>query len=704
MASKSCVFRFGDLEVREREFTLIKAGAILPVEPKAFRVLLLLLRNPQKLIAKEELLNAVWGDAAVTENSLTRSIALLRRLLGDETRNPRYIETVATVGYRFVCKVEVSEDASGILEPTGQPPVNGKAVGVEANPQASPRRRKLWLLVGSISAVAIATAAWWLFSPRPQPRVTNIAQITNDGLPKAGFVTDGFRIYYASTTKQGLRFYQVSTQGGDPVPMRELDGMLPLDISSDRSELLLSRARDHTLWEASVVGTAPRPLTGLVEGEAKWSPSGKQIAYAAQKEIRVSRSDGSDSRTLATVQGLIYGPSWYPDGSKLVFSAWTEDIPDSSLWEVSADGTGLHRLFPQWTDYSQWFGSWTRDRKYFIFMAADPGRPDQWDIWAVKEGRTPFKSSSDTPVRLTTGPLRINGPELSPDGKRIFFYGMLDRVELVRYDLSTKQWVPYLSGLSAEQLEFSSDGKLLAYSSYPEHYLFQSDMDGGHKLQLMPPPFQGANPGVSPDGTRIAFAGSRRGEPSRAYVETAGGGGLRKLTNGECGRNGESDPVWSPDGATLAFGCLPGGPKAGLNRDSTVLRMIDLKTGKISVLAGSQGLWSPRWSPDGRYLIALSFPGPADLVLYDTQTREQRKLFTSKNGGWPAWSRDGRYAYVMDGITEYRVRISDGVVEPVADLTSLKDASWAGITPDGSVIATRNMGNEEIYALDWVAP
>src|SRR5580692_10529862 len=82
MPGKSFVYRFGDVEVREREFSLVKAGEALPIEPKAFRVLLILLRNPKKLITKEELLSAVWGDAAVTENSLTRSIALLRRLLG----------------------------------------------------------------------------------------------------------------------------------------------------------------------------------------------------------------------------------------------------------------------------------------------------------------------------------------------------------------------------------------------------------------------------------------------------------------------------------------------------------------------------------------------------------------------------------------------------------------------------------------------
>src|ERR1700722_15763238 len=124
MENKSFVFRFADFEVREREFSLIKAGKVLSVEPKAFRVLLLLLHNPQKLISKEELLNAVWGDTAVTEGSLTRCVWLLRRQLGDDVNEQRFIETVATVGYRFACKVEVSEDSSGDLETTD------KAIGL----------------------------------------------------------------------------------------------------------------------------------------------------------------------------------------------------------------------------------------------------------------------------------------------------------------------------------------------------------------------------------------------------------------------------------------------------------------------------------------------------------------------------------------------------------------------------------------------
>ena len=87
ISGKSLVFRFGDVTVREREFAILKAGQVHQVEPKAFRVLLILIRNPNKLIAKEELLNSVWGETAVTENSLARNIAQLRRLLGDDPRD-----------------------------------------------------------------------------------------------------------------------------------------------------------------------------------------------------------------------------------------------------------------------------------------------------------------------------------------------------------------------------------------------------------------------------------------------------------------------------------------------------------------------------------------------------------------------------------------------------------------------------------------
>src|SRR5579863_3427437 len=156
MGNKSFVFRFADIEVRECEFSLIKDGEAQPVEPKAFRVLLFLLRNPHRLIKKEELLNAVWGDATVTENSLTRSIALLRRLLGEDFKEPRYIVTVATVGYRFVCPVEVSEDCG-----YGSEPVHVSPEIADGAIQAKPKTLLRWCLVGAaVLAIGLVFAVW----------------------------------------------------------------------------------------------------------------------------------------------------------------------------------------------------------------------------------------------------------------------------------------------------------------------------------------------------------------------------------------------------------------------------------------------------------------------------------------------------------------------------------------------------------------
>ena len=164
MGNKSFVFRFADVEVREREFTLIKAGKALTVEPKAFRALLFLLHNPQRLISKEELLNSLWGDAAVTEGSLTRCIWLLRRLLEDDIHEPRYIETVATVGYRFVCPVEVSEDGYG-----GEP-AHVSAETADGAIQAKPQNLRRWWLVGAaVFAILLVFAIWALRRPLPPP-------------------------------------------------------------------------------------------------------------------------------------------------------------------------------------------------------------------------------------------------------------------------------------------------------------------------------------------------------------------------------------------------------------------------------------------------------------------------------------------------------------------------------------------------------
>src|ERR1700728_3024330 len=107
------VYRFDQFEVDDREFRLTEDGTPVQLEPKVLRLLVYLIENRNRLVRKQELLDAVWADAMVTENALTRAIGLLRKALGENSQVPRYIETVPTAGYRFIANVSVVSEADG---------------------------------------------------------------------------------------------------------------------------------------------------------------------------------------------------------------------------------------------------------------------------------------------------------------------------------------------------------------------------------------------------------------------------------------------------------------------------------------------------------------------------------------------------------------------------------------------------------------
>jgi DNA-binding winged helix-turn-helix (wHTH) protein len=195
-ASKSFVFRFDDVEVREREFSLTKAGKVSSIEPKAFRVLIFLLHNPQKLITKDELLNAVWGDTAVTEGSLSRCIWLLRSVLGDDIRSPRYIETVPTVGYRFVAAVEERvEPSESAIAPVVPEKSDGPETAVQGQRTKTFSRRWIWMSATALMLIVIAGVARSIFWHRsPPPRIHSVAVLPLQNLssePNTEYFADG---------------------------------------------------------------------------------------------------------------------------------------------------------------------------------------------------------------------------------------------------------------------------------------------------------------------------------------------------------------------------------------------------------------------------------------------------------------------------------------------------------------------------------
>src|SRR6266850_4638299 len=110
-ASSQNRHRFGNVDVDFLNLRVTVDGKIRPLEPKSFRLLLFLIENPGRVVSKEEILQAVWAGTFVSDNALTRAVAQVRKAIGDDPRQPRYIETIPTVGYRFLASVEESTAA-----------------------------------------------------------------------------------------------------------------------------------------------------------------------------------------------------------------------------------------------------------------------------------------------------------------------------------------------------------------------------------------------------------------------------------------------------------------------------------------------------------------------------------------------------------------------------------------------------------------
>jgi Tol biopolymer transport system component len=292
-------------------------------------------------------------------------------------------------------------------------------------------------------------------------------------------------------------------------------------------------------------------------------------------------------------------------------------------------------------------------------------------------------------------------PLPSRDGKRLFIAGYLARNEFLRYDLQSRRFVPDLAGVSGDELEFSRDGKWVAYVSIPGGSLVRAAADGSQRLQLTSPPLAAGMPHWSPDGKQIAFSGGTPGKPTRIYVVSSDGGPVRQVTNGESGKYGDADPSWSPDGASLAF-CGPDRDAGG----QEAIYVVDLKTKHVSALPGSEEMWSPRWSPDGRFIAGLSRYPVNKLILYDLATRKQI-LLSGLSSGCPTWSRDGASLFFADeSAWVCRIWMRDRKVERVTNWENIRQAGWGwfAAAPNNSLITAREAGTDEIYALDWEAP
>jgi Tol biopolymer transport system component len=287
----------------------------------------------------------------------------------------------------------------------------------------------------------------------------------------------------------------------------------------------------------------------------------------------------------------------------------------------------------------------------------------------------------------------------SRDGRRIFAEGSRQSGELVRCTLGSGECAPYLSGIDAEGVSFSRDGQWVAWVM-PDGGLWRSRADGTEKLQLTFPPLTAALPQWSPDGKRICFARLDAGSAMRLLLVPADGGTPQDAVPEDKGT--QMDGSWSPDGRRMAFGrSLAVG---SLDRDMTI-QIADLGTGQVTPVPGSKGLFSPRWSPDGRHLVAMSHDS-LRLLLYDFSSQGWRPLRAAGTlVAYPAWSRDSTQVFVSEGSARVRFRIADGKREVVHSFQGLRQlnrflGAWVGHAPDDSILALRDTSLDQIFALE----
>jgi Tol biopolymer transport system component/DNA-binding winged helix-turn-helix (wHTH) protein len=677
---KYCVFSFDNVEVREREFCIVKGGEVLPVEPKAFRVLLFLLRNPHRLITKEELLDAVWNDAAVTENSLSRNIAVLRRLLGDEIREPRYITTVPTVGYRFLCDVEVAEDGLGGLDAAHlhHPDIQSGLQNPQVQPAVAKGFRSVIRWVAPVLLIGIAAFFYFRNIPRSPAFYSSVPLTSYVGSEICpSFAPDGERVAFAWNGEKQDNFDIYVKQIGEGTLLR---------LTSD-----------------------PRP-----DLSPAWSPDGRTIAFLRlnsdeKGEILLMPSVAAGpARSLAAVTAplTLYPQSkfiaWSPDSKWLVVSDGPSYGGVMSLFLLSVETGEKRRITLPPNEYDDVDPSFSPDMRHLAFARYTGGGGASSDLYILN--LSPDLQPKGPPERLTFYNRHLASPVWASDGRSILF----TRTELAgnhgiwRINLSSRKIEPLpLSADSSSALDLSRRGRRLVYTrEISNTNVWAADLPPPKSRsgwRSNPKPWmgtlRGGNPQFSPDGQQIAFQSDSSGT-GEIWICDRDGSHARQLTH--MGAIVSGYARWSPDGKNIVFHSRPKGLASlyVISVEGGLARRLD--TGEVDDVG-------PSWSRDGKWIYFTSRE-TGDAQVWKMPASGGPKVQVTKRGGYvPFESADGQYLYyVTPQNALWRLPLAGGEeTQVLSDLAPSGSAYALGKQGIYFIRATGQGGGQELAFLPF---
>ena len=677
MMHTKAIYQFDDVTVDPASFQVTKAGNAVSLEPKAFEVLIFLISNPGRLIEKEELLNVVWKDAFVTQNAMTRVIAQLRKALGDDAKQAKYIETVPTRGYRFVTEIRSSEGHS-VLKEGGDSAtqVMGRSRSLSWATM-SPWTKRLVLSFVIVIAV-VGSRIYWNRASADVPAIKRTLQLTN---------WTGLDIYPAPSPDGNYVAYSSDHNGGFEIYVKQLTpGAVEIQLTSDG-------------------GQNYQPV---------WSPDGRFISYYNKTRggIWVVPSHGGTARQLTDFGSR---PAWSPDGSTIVFqSDGLNDVgataygamSPSRLWLVASQG-GKPRQITQMNNPKGGHGSpsWSPDGKRIVFATYGVGNIQ---ICSVKTNGEDVKS-------LYKG--YAFDPIYAPDGESIFFAGEINAITFSILKLRVNPYTGDAIGRPVEvkssgtslpkHLRFSADGKKLFYTLlWMTNNLWSVPLSStSSEATGQPIPFtqdttyRKTMPVFSPDGSKLYYVADRSGENVSVIITDPSGKNTKELLPEE-----GFGPLagWFPDGAHIA--ALTG------DNHRTSLSSIAIDGGRINDLVEMSDVTSwPRLSPDGKY-IAYHSEGDGAVNIKVTPTAgvyARQVTFGQELIGFPCWSPDARFLGVEIKHGEDSnvgiIPVNSGEFGQVIQLTFDKGQSWGNSwSPDGDKIVFAGQRNA-VWNIWWVS-
>lgn len=587
--------------------------------------------------SKEDIFRVVWNEAAVTDNALTRAIAQIRKVLDDDPKEPRFIETVPRMGYRFIGQLEGELDqGNNVTLPTNQ--VRAELDLQQTGTQS--RRISRWLLSGAGFVLVIGMLGW-RFWPKPI-RAENFAPVpltTYRGSEESpSFSPDGAQVAFQ---------WDGEKQDNTDIYIKALGpGATPLRLTSD-----------------------PR-----ADRMPSWSPDGRSIAFIRmvgpeKGELRVIPSSGGVERMLAKFA------IW--DRHSSVAAAWSADnqwliVPvvlkqHSALFRISVStGEAIQITHPD-SNQDDEAPTIAPDGKTLMFVR-HPTYYLWGTLWTARLDNHSMPIGEPVP-RQTPG-LQVSEALWLPEGIGILAHaldGVYRITSLEKVDPKLVGWI----GTDIHGLAVSSRGNRVAFAvGRGDANIWRIDLTAKvtKPERLIASTYRDVYPQFSPDGRRLAFYSNRTETgcseicgQGQVWVEDYGIDKPRQLTFVKKGIAGT--PHWSPDGSMLTFDSNETGRYQ--------VNLISQDGGSAKQLTkGDFDSFGSIWSPDGKWIYFGSAKTGEDEIFRIPLSGGEPVQVTHAGGWFPVVSADGKTLYFAKpggSGSVWRMPIAGGPEEKLVD-------------------------------------